>query len=78
MLELKEGEIKAKAIPVNMKKGLTTTKEQDDKYEKTIVMVHAGHLNENTNYVLPQRDSVDIPFQSITHLVTYRANIFNP
>ena len=72
LLELKEGGIKARNLPVNMKKGLTTTKEHDEKYEKTIVMVHAGHLNETTNYVLPQRDSGDIPFQSITHLVTYR------
>ena len=53
MLELKEVEIKAEAIPVHMHHRLTETQHLKYNKEESIVMVHAVHINKTTTLPLP-------------------------
>ena len=53
MLSLKEAEIRKEAIPVHMNQGKNTTKNINNKGETTIVMIHAGHINESEILRLP-------------------------
>ena len=48
MLALKEAEIKAEAIPINMHQGKTAKKKIIDKGKKPTVIVHVGRVNETT------------------------------
>ena len=52
ILELKETEINAEAIPVHMHQGQTSTKQIKDKYETPTVMVYAGQINKITTICL--------------------------
>ena len=56
MLALKEAEIKAKVIPVNIYQGQTTTKNLKYKCEIPTVFVHAGHMNDITPLPLPTEE----------------------
>ena len=53
ILELKEAQIKAEAIPLHMQRGNTETQHLKDNDKTTIVMVKVGHINETTALCLP-------------------------
>ena len=57
MIELKEVEIKADAIPVHMKHGQTETKNLKDKGEIPTGTVHVGKINKTTTLPLPTEES---------------------
>ena len=48
MLALKEAEIRSEVTPVHMHQGKTATQYLQDKGKKTMVIVHAGNINETT------------------------------
>ena len=56
MIELKEAEIKAEAIPVHMNQGHTETQQLKDKNETPTLMVHAGQINKTTTLPLPTEE----------------------
>ena len=56
MLELKEAEIKAEAIPVHMYHKQTVPKHLKDKGETPTVMVNEGHINKTTILPLPTEE----------------------
>ena len=53
MLSLKDVEINAEAIPVQMHQGGTETQQLENNNETPTVMVHAGHINKITALNLP-------------------------
>ena len=56
MLEIKEVEIKAEAIPVYMHQGNTETQHLKDNNETTTVMVHVDQINKNITLPLPTEE----------------------
>ena len=56
MLALKEAEIKAEFIPVQMYQGHKETQKLKDNTETPTVMVHSGQINETTTLPLPTEE----------------------
>ena len=56
MIALKEAEIKAEAIPVQMHKGHTETQHLRDNNNTPTVMVHTGQNNKTTTLPLPNEE----------------------